>query len=80
MKLALELDGHQVNHVVIKSLRKSVQFCKSYDKPDSTKEVEELVWALQRVLKLYENAEHRPRWLARTKPDEGWPAFEKGSQ
>ena len=78
MKLALEIDGKQVNHVVIKSLEGSIEFClKCYrmddNKPEETKE---LITSLKRVLKLYQDAEHNPRWLARRV--QPYPAFERG--
>ena len=77
MKLALEIDGRQVNHVGIKSLEGSIEFCKDYrmadGKPEETKE---LITSLNRVLKLYKDAEHNPRWLARRV--EPYPAFERG--
>ena len=73
MKLALEIEGKQVNHVVIKSLEGSINFIKEYD--EST-ETAQLVTSLKRVLKLYRDAEHKPRWLAR--PVREYPAFERG--
>jgi len=73
MKLALEIDGKQVNHVVIKSLEGSIEFCKDYG---TTEETAELITSLKRVLKLYQDAEHKPRWLAR--PVRSYPAFERG--
>ncbi|HIG57983.1 MAG TPA: hypothetical protein EYF95_10155 [Flavobacteriales bacterium] len=75
MKLALEIDGTQVSHVVIKSLEKSIEFCNTYE---DDKHAAELLGALKRVLKLYKN-EPAPRWLARTIPDEDYPAFIRGS-
>jgi hypothetical protein len=73
MKLALEIDGKQVNHVVIKSLEGSIDFCKDFE---STEETAQLVTSLKRVLKLYKDAEHKPRWLAR--PVKEYPAFIRG--
>ena len=59
MKLALQLDGKQINHVVIASLEKSIDFIESYDEPydKPTEEVKELLKSLKRVLKLYQHAE-----------------------
>ena len=77
MKLALEIDGRQVNHVVIKSLEGSIEFCKDYRMADNRpEETRELITSLKRVLKLYQDAEHNPRWLAR--PVRPYPAFERG--
>ena len=73
MKLALEIDGKQVNHVVIKSLEGSIDFCKDFE---ATEETAQLVTSLKRVLKLYTDAEHKPRWLAR--PVREYPAFVRG--
>ncbi len=66
MKLALQLDGKQVNHVVIKSIEKSIDFVESYDEPyaEPTEEVKELIKSLKRVLKLYQQAEDN-RFLAK---------------
>lgn len=81
MKLALEMDGHQINSVVIRSLRKSVQFCTSYN---STEDTTELVSSLKRVLKLYESAAAIPatnpplRYKTRD-TDGGYPAYERGN-
>ena len=52
MKLALEIDGKQVNHVVIKSLEGSIDFCKDFE---ATEETAQLVTSLKRVLKLYKD-------------------------
>ena len=81
MKLALEIDGHQINSVVIRSLRKSVKFCTNHD---STEETTELVSSLKRVLKLYESSGYYPDravdlGYAGRDTDGGYPAFERGS-
>ena len=52
MKLDLTLNGVQVNYVVTKSLRKSIELCDTFDKDNE--DAKEMKRNLQTVLNLYE--------------------------